>query len=62
MTRRFTAPGHKLKLILTTWDPYRVFLDEGFNLDMSLTERIEKYSYGFISGNTALEVRLPVKE
>ncbi len=56
------APGHKLKLILTTWDPYRVFLDEGFNLDMSLTERIEKYSYGFISDNTALEVRLPVKE
>ena len=54
------APGHRLKLVLTAWDPFRAFLDEGYELDMSLTERIEHFSYSYTVDNSSIEVRLPV--
>ena len=55
------APGHKLKLVLTTWDPYRAFLDEDYKVDTSRDARYSFYTYGYTVDNSALEVRLPVR-
>ncbi len=54
------AEGHSLKLLLTTWDAFRAFLDKGFELDMSLGERMARYNYSFVVDNTSLKVKLPV--
>ena len=54
--------GHTLQLLLMTWDPFRVFLDEGFELGMSLPERLENYNYSYVIDNSSLDVRLPIYE
>lgn len=54
-------PGHHLKLILTTWDPYRAFLDESFEkLDMDKDAEEIDYDYSYIVDNPAIRVRIPV--
>ena len=56
-------PGHHLKLILTTWDPYRAFLDESMNnLDVSKDAEEIDYDYSYIIDNQAIRVRMPVAE
>jgi X-Pro dipeptidyl-peptidase len=56
-------PGHHLKLILTTWDPYRAFLDESFEkLDMNKDAEEIDYDYSYIVDNPAIRVRIPVAE
>ena len=55
------APGHQLRLVLTTWDPYRAFLDEDYKLDMTRDARYSFYTYGYTVDNDALQVRLPMR-
>lgn len=55
------APGHHLSLILTTWDPYRVFLDESFvNLNPDKDSEEIDYDYSYIIDNDSIHVRMPV--
>ena len=55
------APGHHLHLVLTTWDPYRAFLDESFeNIDLAKDSDAIDYDYSFIIDNASLKVRIPV--
>ncbi|WP_026529138.1 CocE/NonD family hydrolase [Butyrivibrio sp. VCD2006] len=57
------AKGHQLKLILTTWDPYRVILDDTWGLDASLLEEQKEHTYSYVIDNSSVDVRLPlVKE
>lgn len=56
------APGHHFELILTTWDPYRVFLDENFKLDPGMTSEPASYDYSCTVNNESLKVILPVAE
>ena len=56
-------PGHHLKLILTTWDPYRAFLDESFEkLDLDKDAGEIDYDYSYIVDNHAIRIRMPVGE
>ena len=56
-------PGHHLKLILTTWDPYRAFLDESFEkLDMDKAAEEIDYDYSYIVDNPNIRVCMPVTE
>lgn len=56
-------PGHHLKLILTTWDPYRAFLDESFEkLDMDKDAKEIDYNYSYIVDNQAIRVCIPVSQ
>ena len=53
-------PGHRLSLVLTTWDPFRAFLDESFNAyDTDKTSKEIDYDYSYIVDNEAMQVRLP---
>ncbi len=55
------APGHHLELILTTWDPYRAFLDlSAEQLGFVPDNDIIDYDYSYIIDNDSLQVRLPV--
>ena len=55
------APGHHLTLVLTTWDPYRAFLDESFeNLDTDKDSDEIDYNYSYVIDNEAIQVRMPV--
>ena len=45
-----------------TWDPFRVFLDENFDLDASLETKMDSYDYSYTVDNTSLKVMLPVAE
>ena len=54
------APGHRLQLILTAWDPYRAFLDEDFMVDPSQSTEFSEYNYSFVIDNSSLRVLLPV--
>ena len=54
------APGHRLQLIITAWDPYRAFLDEDFALDPSLPTEYSSFNYSFVIDNSTLQVLLPV--
>ena len=56
------APGHHLELRLMTWDPFRVFLDERFDLDASLDSMLATYDYTYTVDNASLQVLLPVAE
>ena len=57
------APGHHLTLILTTWDPYRAFLDESFEAyDTQKTSEEIDYDYSYIVDNEEIRVRLPLSE
>ena len=54
-------PGHHLKLILTTWDPYRAFLDESIEkLDVNKNADAIDYDYSYIIDNQSIRVRIPV--
>lgn len=56
-------PGHHLELILTTWDPYKAFLDESFeNLDMEKDAEAIDYEYSYIVNNESIRVEIPVSE
>lgn len=44
--------GHRLKLILMTWDPYRAFLDEDFLLNTEEPGQVSKYDYSYTIDNT----------
>ena len=56
-------PGHHLELILTTWDPYRAFLDESFEkLDIDKDANEIDYDYSYIIDNQNIQVRIPVAE
>ncbi|MCR5138295.1 MAG: hypothetical protein K6C12_14605 [Oscillospiraceae bacterium] len=56
------APGHTLHLILTTWDPYRAFLDESFmSLDLEKDSDLVSYDYSYTIDNTAIRIRMPVR-
>ena len=55
------APDHTLQLILTTWDPYRAFLDESFmDLDLEKDSELVNYDYSYTVDNTAIRVMMPV--
>ena len=54
-------PGHTLSLVLTTWDPYRAFLDEDYKLNPERDAQYSFYTYGYTINNDALEVRLSFK-
>ena len=56
------AEGHHLELRLMTWDPFRVFLDESFQLDGSQETELIDYNYSFTVDNTALKVLLPIQK
>ena len=55
------APGHQLRLVLTTWDPSRAFLDEHYKVDVTRDARYSFYTYGYTVDNDSLKVRLPVR-
>lgn len=55
------APDHHLKLILTTWDPYRAFLDESFDIDVSQEAEVIDYNYSYMIDNESIQVRIPVR-
>ncbi len=52
--------GHHLSLVLMTWDPYRAFLDEDFNIDLDNNPEISEYDYSYTIDNTSILVRMPV--
>ena len=55
-------PGHTLQLILTTWDPYRVFLDESFmELDLDKDSEMLDYDYSYTIDNESIQVMMPVR-
>ena len=56
------APGHRLQLVITAWDPYRVFLDEDFMLDPSLPSEYSDFNYSFVIDNASLHFITPVAE
>ena len=57
------APGHHLTLVLTTWDPYRAFLDESFaELDTDKDSEEIDYDYSYVIDNEAIQVKMPVAE
>ena len=54
-------PGHHLELILTTWDPYRAFLDESFEkLNIKKHAEAVDYDYSYIVDNKSIRVQIPV--
>ena len=54
-------PGHTLWLILTTWDPYQVFLDESFNsLDTEKDAELLDYDYEYTIDNHAIRAMIPL--
>lgn len=55
------APGHHLELILTTWDPYRAFLDEDYQLDPDRDPKYSFYTYDYTVDNSSVKVNLPVR-
>ena len=56
------AEGHHLELRLMTWDPYRVYLDEWYDLDGSLDTVLDDSTYDMVISNESLELVLPVGE
>ena len=56
------AEGYHLELRLMTWDPYRAYLDEWYNLDGSLDTVLDDSTYDMVISNESLELVLPVGE
>lgn len=54
------APGHRLLLVLTSWDPYRAFLDEDFLLDPTQPTEFSEFQYSFTIDNTSIKAMIPV--
>ena len=55
------APGHHLLLVITSWDPYRAFLDEDFMVDPTMPSVYSEYNYSFIIDNDSLCALIPVR-
>ena len=56
-------PGHTLMLVLTTWDPYRAFLDESFvTLDLDKDSELLDYNYSYTIDNPGIQVMMPLSE
>ena len=55
------APGHVLKLVLTTWDPNQCFLDESYSIDPDNFAERTKYQYEYYINNSSLSALLPVR-
>ncbi|MBQ8093926.1 MAG: hypothetical protein IJ242_10170 [Clostridia bacterium] len=56
-------PGHHLYLYLTTWDPYRVYLDRDFvSLNLEKETEVDQFDYAFTADNEAIRVLMPVKQ
>ena len=52
-----------MHLILTTWDPYRAFLDESFfELDLDKDSELFDYNYSYTIDNESIQVMMPVAE
>ncbi len=49
-------------MVLTTWDPYRVFLDESFSLDLDKDTELLDYNYEYTIDNDAIRVMMPLAE
>ncbi len=54
--------GHKLKLVLTTLDPYRNTIDVKDNYNPGLSDELPDTDYSFTVNNSAIDVRLPIKD
>ena len=54
------APGHRLQLVITAWDPYRAFLDEDYTLDPTLPTAYSNFNYSFVIDNSSLRFLVPV--
>ena len=54
------APGHHLMLMLTSWDPYRAFLDEDFSIDPEMSSSMSDYQYAFTVDNSSLRAMIPL--
>ena len=55
-------PGHHLVLYLTTWDPYRAYLDRDFvSYDLKKDALDDLIDYSFTVDNAAIRVMMPVK-
>ncbi|WP_081679531.1 CocE/NonD family hydrolase [Butyrivibrio sp. XPD2002] len=52
--------GHSLKLLLMTWDPYIVFLDENFFYEEEIPDRLDDYNYSYVIDNKSLYAELPL--
>ena len=56
-------PGHHLYLYLTTWDPYRAYLDRDFvSLSLEKDTDGDDIDYSFTVDNGAIRVMMPVKQ
>ena len=55
------APGHRLLLVITAWDPYRAFLDEDFLVDPTLSTEYSEFNYSFTIDNESLRAMIPTK-
>lgn len=56
------APGHHLYLYLTTWDPYRAYLDRDFvSYDLKKDALNDLIDYEYTIDNDAIRVMAPVK-
>ena len=47
---------------MTPWDPYRVFLDEEFDINTAEPGQISEYDYSYKIDNAAIKVRMPLAE
>ena len=54
--------GHKLQLVITTVDPYRLFMDNYGSLDTSLMEAFKAPDYSFVIDNAAVDVQVPLRK
>ena len=54
------AEGHHLELVLMTWDPYRVELDQWYKLDGKPDETPANIQYDMIIDNESLRLDLPI--
>ncbi|WP_185752354.1 hypothetical protein [Butyrivibrio sp. AE2032] len=52
--------GHKLKLELTTWNPYRKTINDNSDYDASLADKLPDTYYSFTINNSSIDVRLPI--
>ena len=53
------AEGHHLELILMTWDPYRVELNQWYKLDGKPDETPDNIQYDMVISNESLRLDLP---
>lgn len=58
----YTVPkDHQLKLLLATWDPLRLILDERYTKKTSdVIDNLKDYNYSYVIDNASIEVRLPL--